>query len=53
MGRSKAKTVLYSSYSIAGLYYLFIIPDTSVANNQKTFKRFFSALSMLDKTVKC
>ena len=35
------------------LYYPSIEPDTRMANNQKAFKRFFSALSALDKTIKC
>ena len=35
------------------LYYSFIEPDTHMAKNRKAFKRFFSALSVLDKTVRC
>ena len=35
------------------LYYPFIEPDTRMAKNQKAFKKFFSALSALDKTIKC
>ena len=35
------------------LYYPFIEPDTGMAKNWKTFKMFFSALSVLDKTIKC
>ena len=35
------------------LYYPFIEPDTRMAKNQKAFKRFFSALSVLDETIKC
>ena len=35
------------------LYYPFIEPDTRVEKNRKAFKRFFSALSALDKTIKC
>ena len=33
------------------LYYSFIEPDMRMAKNWKVFKRFFSALSALDKTV--
>ena len=33
------------------LYYPFIEPDTFMAKNRKAFKRFFSALSALDKTI--
>ena len=35
------------------LYYPFIEPDTRMAKNRKAFKRFFSALSAQDKTIKC
>ena len=50
--------MLYFSYSTARcelhvLYYPFIEPDMRMAKNRKAFKRFFSALSALDKTLKC
>ena len=45
VGRSKVKTVLYFSYSTARCELCYI--------NWKAFKRFFSALSALDKTIKC
>ena len=35
------------------LYYPFIELDMRMAKNWKAFKRFFSALSVLDKTIKC
>ena len=33
------------------LYYSFIEPDTLMEKNWKAFKRFFLALSVMDKTV--
>ena len=33
------------------LYCPFIEPDTRMVKNRKAFKRFFSALSALDKTI--
>ena len=54
VGGSKAKTVLYFSYSTARcelLYYTFIEPDTRMAKIRKAFKRFLSALSALNKTI--
>ena len=56
MGELKAKAVLYYSYSTARCEqccYLFIEPDTRMAKKRKAFKRFFLALSALDKAVKC
>ena len=35
------------------LYYPFIELDTRMEKNRKAFRRFFSALSVLDKTIKC
>ena len=57
VGGLKVKMVLYCSYSTAGcetvLYYSFIEPDTRMAKNRKALKMFFSALSAMDKTVRC
>ena len=52
VGGSKAKTVLDCSYSRARCE-SFIEPDTRMVKNRKAFKRFFSALSALDKTEQC
>ena len=35
------------------LYYSFVELDMHMVKNRKAFNRFFSALSTLDKTVKC
>ena len=57
MGGSKAKTVLCCLYSTGRCEQFYIIcfiePDMCMAKNWKALKRFFSALSALDKTVRC
>ena len=55
MGGSKATTILYCSHItvLTVLYYLFIELDMCIAKNQKVFKMFFLAFSVLDNTVRC